>query len=132
MLQDNQMRFSIDSFFSSFLGSFLVFFGFSFILLISFLTQKDTQGNRDQTPSNQYRRQQKQQHQGKQGRAREREREIIIEERTGSHLPLMDPKVEMAFFTSSTLPAENLKTGETKEPLVGHGSFSRVSFLACT
>ena len=36
------------------------------------------------------------------------------EERTGSHWLTMDPRAEMAFFTSSTFPAENLNTGETE------------------
>ena len=36
---------------------------------------------------------------------------------TGSHSVTMDPKVETAFFTSSTLPAENLNTGETEDCL---------------
>jgi len=58
---------------------------------------------------------------------RERERE----ERTGSYWVMIDPRVEMAFFTSSTLPAENLNTGET-EACLGNWSVSRVSFLACT
>ena len=44
----------------------------------------------------------------------------------------MDPRAEMAFFTSSTFSAENMKTGETEEAWVGHCSFSRVLFLACT
>jgi len=44
---------------------------------------------------------------------------------------VMDPRVEMAFFTSSTLPAENLNTGET-EACLGNWSFSRVLFLAWT
>jgi len=44
---------------------------------------------------------------------------------------VMDPRVEMAFFTSSTFPAENLNTGET-EACFGNCSFPRVSFLACT
>ena len=64
-------------------------------------------------------------------RRRETHQKRARKERIQSHWLTMDPIVEMAFFTSSTL-AENLNTGETKEPLVGHGSFSRVSFLACT
>jgi len=44
---------------------------------------------------------------------------------------VMDPRVEMAFFTSSTFPAENLNTGET-EACFGNWSFSRASFLVCT
>jgi len=52
-------------------------------------------------------------------------------ERIGSHWLTMDPRVEMAFFTSSTFPAENLNTGET-EACWGNCSFSRVSFLVCT
>jgi len=51
--------------------------------------------------------------------------------RTGSHLSRMDPRVEMAFFTLSTFPAENLNTGETDDCL-GNSIFSRVSFLSCT
>ena len=41
----------------------------------------------------------------------------------------MDPSLEMACFTSSTLPGVNLKLGEM-DGLVGNSSFSRVSFLA--
>ena len=41
----------------------------------------------------------------------------------------MDPSLEMACFTSSTLPGVNLKLGEMDD-LVGNSSFSRVSFLA--
>jgi len=52
-------------------------------------------------------------------------------ERKGSHWLAMDPRVEMAFFTSSTFPAEKLNTGET-EACLGNWSFSRVSFLVCT
>ena len=52
-------------------------------------------------------------------------------ERTGSHWLTMDPRVEMAFFTSSTFPAENSNTGET-EACLGNWSFSRVWFLVCT
>ena len=50
---------------------------------------------------------------------------------TGFHWLTMDPRVEMAFFTGSTSPAENMNTGET-EACLGNWSFSRVSFLACT
>ena len=52
-------------------------------------------------------------------------------ERPGPHWLTMDPTVEMAFFTSSTLSAENLNTGEI-EVCVGNWSFSRLSFLSCT
>jgi len=52
-------------------------------------------------------------------------------ERIGSHWLTTDPRVEMAFFTSSTFTAENLNTGET-EACLGNCSFSRVSFLVCT
>jgi len=55
-----------------------------------------------------------------------------MNEKTWGHLSTMDPRVEMAFFTSSTFPAENMKTGETEEAWVGHCSFSRVLFLAPT
>ena len=48
-----------------------------------------------------------------------------------SHWLTMDPRVEMAFFTSSTFPAENLNTGETEDFLV-NSSFSSVSFLVFT
>ena len=41
----------------------------------------------------------------------------------------IDPSLEMACFTSSTLPGENLRAGETDD-WVGKVSFSRVSFLA--
>ena len=42
------------------------------------------------------------------------------------HWSTMDPRVEMAFFTSSTFPVENLKTGEM-DAFVGNWIFSRVS-----
>ena len=32
-----------------------------------------------------------------------------------NHLSTMDPRVEMAFFTASTLPAENLNVGDTDD-----------------
>jgi len=51
--------------------------------------------------------------------------------RIGSHLSMVDPRMEIAFFTSSTFSAENLNTGET-EACRGNKSFSRVSFLSCT
>jgi len=47
------------------------------------------------------------------------------------HWFTMDPRVEIAFFTSSTLPGENLNAGET-EACLGNWRFSKVSFLACT
>ena len=52
-------------------------------------------------------------------------------ERKRSHWLTMDPRVEMAFFTSFTFPAENLNTGET-EVCLANCSFSRVRFLSCT
>jgi len=68
---------------------------------------------------------------GHTNRERQREREQKGRNRIGSHLSRMDPRVEMAFFTSSTFPAENLNTGETDDCL-GNFIFSRVSFLPCT
>ena len=44
------------------------------------------------------------------------------------HRVSIDPRVEMAFFTSSTFPAENLNTGET-ETCWANWRFSRISFL---
>jgi len=60
-------------------------------------------------------------------------REIRVgkERDVASHWLTMDPRVEMAFFTSSTFPAENLNTGET-EDFLGNSSFSSVSFLVFT
>ena len=52
-------------------------------------------------------------------------------EKIGSHWLTTDPRVEIAFFTSSTFPAENLNAGVT-ETCLGNSIFSRVSFLVCT
>jgi len=47
----------------------------------------------------------------------------------GIHWVALNPKVAMAFLAPSTLPGENLNTGETEDSL-GNLRFSRVSFLA--
>jgi len=49
----------------------------------------------------------------------------------GNHWVTMDPRVEMTFLASSTLPGENLNTGEI-EACWGNWSFSKVSFLVWT
>ena len=67
----------------------------------------------------------------REGHIQQRESHQEKEERIGSHWLTIDPRVEIAIFTSFTFPAENLNTGETKACL-GNWSFSRVSFLSCT
>ena len=94
---------------------FLSFFSFFFFFFF-FLPTNNAKNRRVKKPGT---------------RERERERGKNREERTGSHWFTMDPRVEIAFFTSSTFPAENLNTGET-EVWVGNWPFSRASFLSYT
>jgi len=61
----------------------------------------------------------------------EKEKEKKKKKNERVHWVTMDSRVEMAFFTSSTLPGVNLNMGET-DAWVGNWCFSRVSFLACT